>query len=347
MEKETAVEGKLIDWNGKPVAGVKIVASIQVEAIQDYEHFETVTKSDGSFRMDGLFPSSEYVLQPWSEKWSSEAFVRVETAPQGETRVLTSPMVIEEAITSDGSGVTDLATGATVFMTPPKAPQAFDGIEFVQIPAGSFTMGSPENEAGRGAGEAQRRVTLSQGFWLGKYEVTQAQWTRVMGSNPSDFEGDNRPVDFVSWDAAQQFISKLNKTASGPYRLPTEAEWEYACRAGSTWAFAYGNRDGPLNNYSWYSANSGRNTHAVGRKKPNAWGLYDMHGNVWEWCQDWYGDYPVGDATDPAGPSSGQLRVLRGGSWAVSAINCRAAYRPRNTPGYRYISAGFRVVRTC
>ncbi len=235
----------------------------------------------------------------------------------------------------------------SLLVTPLSAgnsPQTFDGIEFVWVPAGSFTMGSPANEQGHSPDEVQHNVTLSQGFWLGKYEVTQAQWQRVMGSNPSTFKGDDLPVEMVSWDNIQQFMSKLNKSESGPYRLPTEAEWEYACRAGSTGA--YGNGDGPLNDYGWYSANSGSNTHAVGRKQPNAWGLYDMHGNVWEWCQDWYKeDYPPDAVTDPTGPSSGTNRVLRGGSWNNNPASCRATNRIGTNPTYSDNGFGFRVVR--
>ncbi len=202
---------------------------------------------------------------------------------------------------------------------------------------GSFTMGSPESEDGRENDETQHRVTLTKGYWLGETEVTQGQWKSVMGSNPSYFKGDNRPVENVSWDDCQEFIRKVNAEAErqfgGEARLPTEAEWEYACRAGSTGAYA---GTGDLDSMGWYGGNSGSKTHPVGQKRPNAWGFYDMHGNVWEWCNDWYGSYPSGSVTDPAGAASGDLRVLRGGGWNDGARYCRSAFRLGNFPADRY-----------
>ena len=212
-------------------------------------------------------------------------------------------------------------------------------------------MGSPESDEGRNYWDTQHRVTLTKGFWLGKYEVTQAQWKRVMGSNPSNFQGffvsSERPVENVSWDDCQEFIRKVNAEAErqfgGEARLPTEAEWEYACRAGSTGAFA---GTGDLYSMGWYRGNSGGKTHPVGQKRPNAWGFYDMHGNVCEWCNDWYGDYPGGSVTDPAGAASGGLRVLRGGGWYGYARNCRSAIRYWNDPGDRGGHDGFRLARS-
>ncbi|MBP5320757.1 MAG: formylglycine-generating enzyme family protein, partial [Kiritimatiellae bacterium] len=156
--------------------------------------------------------------------------------------------------------------------------------------------------------------------------------------NPSRYKGDNLPVEQVSWEDCQEFIAKGNKELGLEFRLPTEAEWEYACRAGTTGA--YGGTGG-LDEMGWYSNNSGSKTHSVGQKKPNAWGLYDMHGNVWEWCADWYDDYPPGSVTDPTGPAFGGNRVLRGGGWCNLALHCRSAYRLRDLPGGRY---GFRLV---
>jgi formylglycine-generating enzyme required for sulfatase activity len=177
---------------------------------------------------------------------------------------------------------------------------------------------------------------------MGKYEVTQAQWEAVMGNNPSRFKGPNRPVEMVSWDDAQAFIAALNRRNDGyVYRLPTEAEWEYACRAGSTGDYA-----GKLDEMGWYEENAGRQTHPVGQKQPNAWGLYDMHGNVSEWCQDSYRLYPDGVVTDPQGPSSDSNRVIRGGGWGYAAAYCRSAYRYGLSPGYRDLALGFRLVRT-
>jgi formylglycine-generating enzyme required for sulfatase activity len=189
------------------------------------------------------------------------------------------------------------------------------GMKFVLIPAGEFTMGSPENEQGRDSNEPQHKVKITKPFYMQTTEVTQAQWKAVMGNNPSYFKGNDLPVETVSWDDAQEFIKKLSAKEGVKYRLPTEAEWEYACRAGSTTKFYFGEDESKLDEYAWYHNNSDGKTHPVGQKKPNAWGLYDMHGNVWEWCQDWYGAdyYKNSPAEDPQGPASAESRVLRGG----------------------------------
>jgi len=229
------------------------------------------------------------------------------------------------------------------------------GMEFVSIKPGSFIMGSPSSEHGHLNNERQHKVTLTKGFYMQTTEVTQGQWEAVMGSNPSHFKncGDNCPVEKVSWNDAQEFIRKLNrKERTNRYRLPTDAEWEYAARAGSTTAFANGviselrcGYDLNLDAMGWYCGNSGKRTHRVAGKKPNRWGLYDMHGNVWEWCQDWYEkNYPSGSAIDPTGPSSGSYRVYRGGSWSNRARRCRSASRLRNEPGNRDNYLGFRLV---
>jgi formylglycine-generating enzyme required for sulfatase activity len=202
------------------------------------------------------------------------------------------------------------------------------GMELVYIPAGSFLMGTPddaavsmpETERKHLAGEKLHRVTLTQGFYMGKCEVTQAQWEKVTGSNPSLFRnvGPEAPVETVSWDDCQAFCQK----AGGGLRLPTEAEWEYACRAGTTGAYA-----GNLDEMGWHLGNSDGMTHPVGRKKPNAWGLHDMHGNVREWCQNAPHKYPDGDVTDPVGPDQQENRLIRGGSWADYGFFCRSAAR--------------------
>jgi formylglycine-generating enzyme required for sulfatase activity len=182
--------------------------------------------------------------------------------------------------------------------------------------------------------------------------VTQAQWQAVVGgTNPSDFSGSIKPVEEVSWDDAQVFIATLNAGKSaigGPYRLPTESEWEYAYRAGTTTRFYWGEDDPPtaIDDYAWYTSNSSAASHNVGEKLPNAWGLYDISGNVWEWCQDWYDDYPAGPVTDPQGPASGLYRVLRGGSWDLDPVGCRAAYRFNAPRGARNGNIGFRLLRT-
>jgi len=227
------------------------------------------------------------------------------------------------------------------------------GIKFVLIPPGAFMMGSPTDEPGREDNEKQHSVTISKGYYMQATEVTQGQWRAIMGDSPSYFKdcGDDCPVEKVSWYDAQEFIKKLNdKEGTDKHRLPTEAEWEYACRAGSTTAFANGGItekecgcDPNLDAIGWYCGNSEAQPHPVAQKKPNAWGLYDMHGNVWEWCQDWYGDYLLGNVTDPKGPLSGKHRVFRSGGWGINAEGCRSAYRLRNKPGNRYHFGGFRV----
>lgn len=215
-------------------------------------------------------------------------------------------------------------------------------IAFMSISAGEFQMGSNSGSADE---KPVHRVVLSKSFQLGKYEITQGQWKAVMGSNPSFFTGDDSlPVETVSWSDVQQFIAKLNALNDGyQYRLPTEAEWEYACRAGTTGDYA-----GNLDELAWYYNTSGNKTHAVGTKKPNAWGLYDMHGNVVEWVQDWYSDqyYAVSPLTDPPGPSSGLGRVLRGGGYSESAANSRSAFRDYSSPGGVNSNRGFRLLRT-
>jgi len=210
-------------------------------------------------------------------------------------------------------------------------------MKLVLISAGKFTMGE---------GEDQHEVTLSKPFYMGVTEVTQAQYQAVMGANPSDFKGETNPVDSVSWDNATEFCKKLYKKTRQAVRLPTEAEWEYACRAGSNTHFCFGDADEGLGDYAWYDANSDYTTHPVGKKKPNAWGLYDMHGNVWEWCSDWYlGEYAAGQAADPTGPARGSARVIRGGCWYASPRLCCSAYRWGDDPTYRYYYIyGLRVV---
>jgi formylglycine-generating enzyme required for sulfatase activity len=212
-------------------------------------------------------------------------------------------------------------------------PQAT--MEFVRIPAGEFIMGE-------GGGHS---VILTQDFWMGRYPVTQAYWKAVMGNTPGHFKGDNHPVDSVSWDDVQDFIKVLNKMiGESRYCLPTEAQWEYACRAGTTTAYYTGDSEEDLTRAGWYEKNSGSQTHPVGEKEPNAWGLYDMHGNVFEWCNDWYGAYPSGTVTDPAGPVSGSLRVIRGGAWDFDAGYCRSASRYWRDPADRGGYLGFRLV---
>jgi formylglycine-generating enzyme required for sulfatase activity len=228
---------------------------------------------------------------------------------------------------------------------PTQAPTI--SMEFVLIPAGEFDMGSPSNEVGRDNDEGPvHHVTISKAFYMGKYEVTQKQWRDVMGTSPSYFTGDDLPVERVSWDDVQQFIQKLNeKEGTRKYRLPSEAEWEYAARAGTTTRYSFGDDESVLGDYAWYNANSGSKTHEVGQRKPNLYGLYDMHGNVWEWVQDnWHADYN-GAPTDGSSWESGSNRVFRGGSWYNYAGGCRSAFRYDGDPGGRSGDLGFRLLR--
>ena len=221
-------------------------------------------------------------------------------------------------------------------------------MEFVWIPPGTFLMGSPETEEGRFSRESLHEVTLSKGFFMQTTEVTQSQWIAVMGNNPSYFKacGVDCPVEGASWNDVQEFIGRLNENSDGEYyRLPTEAEWEYSCRAGTSFRFNTGDSESDLDRAGWYGENSGGKTHPVGLKEPNAWGLYDMHGNVWEWCRDWYGNYPEYAVSDPTGPANGAARVIRGGAWYRPAEYCRTAYRYWYVPDYRYHYLGFRLVR--
>ena len=237
------------------------------------------------------------------------------------------------------SGMPRAAAGA------PRAGEAreFDGIVFVRVPAGEFRMGSTSTEA-RDNEQPPIRVLIRRDFWLGKHEVTQGQWQAVMGNNPSHFAlcGPDCPVEMVSWNEVQDFISRLNARAGeARYRLPTEAEWEYAARAGTS-----GDRYGNLDEIAWYASNSGKKTHPVGRKLANSWGLYDMLGNVWEWVEDRYGDYPGAAVMDPRDPGFGKLRVGRGGSWDAITGACRASARGNGLPGARSELVGFRLLRT-
>ena len=218
------------------------------------------------------------------------------------------------------------------------------GIELKLLPAGAFTMG----DARGAANERPHRVTLTRPYYIGVHEVTNAQWKRVMGSVPSKWTDNNRPVEQASWDEAVDFCLKLSalpteKSAGRTYRLPTEAEWEYACRAGTTTSYSFGDDDSRLDNFAWFKGNSGGQTHPVGQKKPNAWGLHDMHGNVWEWCSDWSGDYATGEAKDPTGAPSGSIRVLRGGGWTSATSRCRLALREGGVTSRRDSYVGFRL----
>ena len=226
-------------------------------------------------------------------------------------------------------------------------------VEFLWIEPGTFNMGSPLYEEGRDDDEGPvHEVTISQGFYLGKYEMTQQQWYAVMGVRPWEGEdnvqsGDRNPGVYISWEDVQEFIGKLNGyEGETVYRLPTEAEWEYACRAGTDTRWSFGDDENKLGKYQWHTMNGEEFAHSVGTKLPNSWGLYDMHGNVYEWCQDWHGDYSSSAQTDPIGPSTGSVRVLRGGLYPHYVQPARSANRHSDLPGFRHYYVGFRLLRT-
>lgn len=208
---------------------------------------------------------------------------------------------------------------------------------FVYIPSGSFIMGSEK----QGNEQPQHKVVISQSFEMSIFQVTQELWEVVMKNNPSHFRGSGLLVEEVSWNDGIKFIDCLNsKSKTYLYRLPTEAEWEYACRAGTT-----GDYSGELPRMGWYGTNSRDTTHEIGSKDPNAWGLYCMHGNVFEWCSDWYGDYLAETAIDPKGAEIGKFRVIRGGSWYDTREPCRSAFRLYGEANRCYSNVGFRLVR--
>lgn len=220
-----------------------------------------------------------------------------------------------------------------------------DGVtmEFVLIKPGSFEMGSVTHDLDE---RPVRTVNITQPFYIGRFEVTQAQWVRVMGENPSFFKGDNLPVDSVSWNDCQKFLSALRKKNGRNVALPTEAQWENACRAGTKTQWGFGDDQAGLDVHAWHAGNAERTTHPVGQKKPNAWGLHDMHGNVYEWCADWYseGPYPSDHTTNPIGPKTGLRRALRGGAWIYVPENLRSADRGFSPPDYRSNEVGLRCV---
>jgi formylglycine-generating enzyme required for sulfatase activity len=290
-------------------------------------------------------------------------------SPEPSAETLSSPVVSlpdgQEIILPDKKEAQGIAMScepapAGALPPPPEpiissiATTSLSNFSFVLISPGTFIMGSPETESGRSDDELPHEVSITHGFLLQTTAVTQGQWKAVMGNNPSRFslKRDDHPVESVSWYDCQRFIEQLNSSGEHIYRLPTEAEWEYACRAGKFFSCAEGeiielfcDHDPNLDAVGWYCGNSGRTTHPVAQKKANLWGLYDMHGNVLEWCQDWYGTYPATPQTDPTGPLTGLGRVIRGGSWFSNAKSCRAASRFYWSPNAKSDFIGFRLAR--
>ena len=282
-------------------------------------------------------------------------------SPAASTSPTTSPTIIKESPKASPTPTTSTTSNPSPIDTPkptaPSQPQAFTvdlgkdvNLEMVYIPSGKFTMGSPPEEKGGEDERPQIKDVNVSAFYMGKYEVTQAQWQAIMGSNPAKFKDNlQNPVETVFWDDAQEFCKKLSQKTGKDFRLPSEAEWEYACRAGTTTAYSFGDNASLLGEYAWYGENSG-STHPVGQKKPNPWGLYDMHGNVLEWCQDSYEKYGgESDLTRKTGKAitkenDNRSRSLRGGSWNLNAWLCRSAYRLGTYARNQFFNLGFRVV---
>ena len=270
-------------------------------------------------------------------------------------------------LTYSGSATADVVAGETASVSVVLRASLLEGgttvdlpggasMEFVWVEPGTFTMGSPEAEEGRRYNEGpQHQVTISKGFYLGKYELTQRQWESVVGTSPwqgqpSVQTNPDGPASYISWDNVQELLNALNSAAgSGLYRLPTEAEWEYSCRAGTTTPWSFGSNESDIGDYAWYSGNASgvgeSYPHAVGQKLPNPWGLYDMHGNVLEWAQDWYGDYAGGAQFDPTGPAEGTTRVIRGGNVWHDPGDLRSARHSGTSPTSQSSQIGVRLLR--
>ncbi|MGB3460215.1 MAG: SUMF1/EgtB/PvdO family nonheme iron enzyme [Halobacteriota archaeon] len=280
-------------------------------------------------------------LRDWKGKLHHPGFDNILKAVAG---ILGRPPVVQPG--QKTNEVRDIAKKNILIEEPEKIAKQGNsiGMKFSLIPAGKFYMGSEEFDDEKPV----HKEKVNNPFYLGTYPVTQAEWKAVMGDKPSAFKGDNRPVEQVSWDDVQGFIKKLNeKEGTDKYRLPSEAEWEYACRAGTTTRYSFGDDESELDDYAWYDKNSDTETHPVGHKKPNPWGLYDMHGNVWEWVQDeWHNSYD-GAPTDGSAWENGDGadRVIRGGGWDGSAGDCRSAIRDRLDLRDRDYALGFRLLR--
>ena len=366
----TEAEWEYAARGGSKSKGYKYAGSNEIGEVAwywDYGNRTTATHPIGQKQPNelGLYDMSGNVYE-WCQDWYGAYSSGSQTNPtgpdSGSTRVLRSGGWGSDARGCRVSyrGDHDPSGRAINFgfrlvlgeLPPPEEPEE-DPLEALEksmvfVEGGTFRMGAT-SEQGADAYYYEKpvhSVTLSD-YYIGKYEVTQAQWEAVMGSNPSHFtgfEGDNRPVEWVSWEDIQKFIAKLNQKTGKTYRLPTEAEWEYAARGGNKsqgYKYAGSNEIGEV---AWYKENSGNKTHPVGQKQPNELGLYDMTGNVWEWCQDWYGDYSSASRTDPTGPASGSSRVLRGGCWWYIAGYCRVSYRIHDYPSVRSGIFGFRLV---
>ena len=292
---------------------------------------------ESSFKLKNVGNIAGEWRMEWEADWITEISPASGTLAAGATETITMKKKLEEG---DKETVLTIKTDS-VDLSLKIVSKGFAGIELVFVEGGTFEMGATA-EQGEDAQDDERpvRTIRLDGFYIGKYEVTQAQWKAVMGTEPSWFKGDNLPVERVSWEDAQEFCQKLSEATGKKYVLPTEAQWEYAARGGNqSQHYKYaGSND--IDEVAWYYGNE---THPVGTKKANELGVYDMSGNVWEWCSDWYASYDENDTENPQGPAKGSLRVLRGGGWGNLAVVCRVSFRHNDTPGYRRHNLGFRV----
>ena len=324
--------------------------AVQIEKLHDYQRELGITAdTDRKFELRAKIKDTKELIEGYENEYE-----RIEAKLAGNSH--NNPAQPSPPVPLVLPSPPPVLPASTELILPPTFKNSV-GMEFVLIPAGSFLMGSPNTEAERLSTEGpQHKVTFKQPFYLGKFQVTQAEWQAVMGDNPSFFEGDTLPVEQVSWDDCQEFLKKLNAKKDGYlYRLPSEAEWEYACRAGTTTPFSFGetittdqvNYDG---NYPYGKSPKGeyrQKTTPVGSFPANAWGLHDMHGNVWEWCQDGWHDTYAGAPSDGSVWETGAdntFRMVRGGSWDGGARGCRAANRGWTAPDGRYHHVGVRVV---
>ena len=279
---------------------------------------------------------------------SEEGMVKLKaSAPSNLQITLTKEVMATQSTVSQPTVAQQPVVQPTVTNSDNISIPVKDGIsiDMVRVEAGTFTMGAtPEMDNPLDEEKPAHQVTLTNDYYIGKYEVTQALWQAVMGNNPSNFKGENLPVETVSWKDCQEFLIKLNRITGKTFRLPTEAEWEYAARGGNkSRGYQYSGSNN-LSDVAWHTNNSGSKTHAVGSKQANELGIYDMTGNVWEWCQDWYGKYSSSSKTNPTGANSGSKRVGRGGSWIINSLVCRSSYRGYSSPDNRLNYVGLRLV---
>jgi formylglycine-generating enzyme required for sulfatase activity len=329
----------IVAQRGQAASALTAIQNLLAPSPASDPGMEASVNADGSFEFPMVLPGA-YSLRvtPTSATPGNPVAITVTNKDLSNVEVIIPAPPSPPAAPPPGTPSASQPTGPIAGT----ARDAQPAIEFARIQPGTFLMGcSPGDNQCRGDEMPAHSVTISKGFELGKFEVTQAQWQAVTGSNPSSFKGDSRPVENVSWIDVQEFLLKLNARNDGHhYRLPTEAEWEYAARAGAT-----GPAPGALDAVAWYEANSGGPTHPVGQKQPNAWGLYDVLGNVSEWVHDWSGSYPGAPQTDPKGPTEGNNKMVRGGAWNSFDRSSRLSYRYDFEPTERINSVGFRVLR--